>query len=277
MNLSAVANRAPLLLTVFLATGAMLFKAIAAEVPAPRLAWQVSPDELRLLPPWRDDQGVRLAWHDPTGIRAVVESSTDLRLWFHEEGIYRPGLTSYVFYPVRPALWSRRGTPPWETPFGLFYRLRRVPVLREGRVYLGNRVISEGVNAPVTFLGDMRPGSPNGGERLADGQFLGQFMVEVPGLYRGPVGEALPFRGGTLAGSIPAMQVAVPMSEGTDEVTVTMVAWAVELGASFYEATSRGTGLIGQSDPVNVRPATNPFAPPAMLVGLRPFSIAPIL
>ncbi len=66
MNLSAVANRAPLLLTVFLATGAMLFKAIAAEVPAPRLAWQVSPDELRLLPPWRDDQGVRLAWHDLT-------------------------------------------------------------------------------------------------------------------------------------------------------------------------------------------------------------------
>lgn len=236
--------------------------AVAAE--APRLTWQVSPDRRSL---W-------LAWDDPTGIRAVVEASHDLKHWFFVEGFYRPWQTNLVFHTYESPAGPRH--PEWAS-YSRAYRVLSVPPLREGRVIFGNRIVSAGINAPVTFLGDLRPGSPAGGARLADGQFLAQLMVEIPGLYRGPVGEAVPFRSGTSAGFVPNTAVSVPVPDTTKEVRVSMVAWWSLLGATYGEATTRSIGLIGQSLPVTVRPALEPDAEATPLAGLQPFSIAAIL
>jgi len=243
------------------------------------LAWRsAAADELRLLPPWRDAQGVRLAWHDPTGIRAVVESSTDLKLWFHAEGIYRPGLTSYVLYPARPMSWSRGITSSGETPFGLSFRLRRVPVPREGRVMFANHLMAAGINAPVIFIGDRRPGTPLGGhEELSDGRFLAQLIVDVAGVYHGPVGEPVRFRPDAGRGFVLPGEVIVPMAEDTDEIRVTMAAWAADLGTSCNEAASKGVAGFGTSNRRVLQPTVNPSAPAAPLVGLHPFSIAGIV
>jgi hypothetical protein len=215
------------------------------------------------LPPWRDAQGPRLELHDPTGLRALVESSGDLRQWTLDRAVYLPAFTDTL---LRPQAWL----PPADPPAA--FRAYRVRRMREGRVLFGNRVTAIGINAPVTFLGD-RPGAPVGPPSLASGAyFSAQLLVAVPGLYEGPVGKPVPFRTGGFAGYISASDVTVPMSDASNVINVWMVAWVADLGSSYYEALSKGVGNTGISQVISVRPATGQD-PSTPLVGLAPFTI----
>jgi hypothetical protein len=245
--------------------------AAAADAPGPALTWQVSPDRRRL----------SLEWHDPAGVRAVLEWSRDLRGWYFGDGHYNPGLAKVFFgvdvdQGVQPstevgASW-RFPRPP--IPF-LAHRVRSVPRLREGRVTFANRVTAVGINAPVTFMGNLRPGFPLGsGPNLASGaDFLAQLVVEIPGVYTGPVGVPVPFRTGAAAGYVSVTEVVVPMADGLDEVRIAMTAWVARLGWSYHQAESKGVAQTGISPVFTVRPTVDPTQPGAPLVGLQPFMI----
>lgn len=236
----------------------------AAEVQGAALAWQVSPDRRSL---W-------LEWHDPGGIRAVFERTTDLQAWHEVSRVFLTPLTDFTFRPaIHPG-----GRPWWEgdRPVEVMqvFRVRRWTPPRQGRVLFGNRVLAAGINAPVTFLGDLRPGPPLGGSELADSRFLAQLLVDVAGVYHGPVGAPVPFRSDAGRGFVFPSEVMVPVAEGTDEVHVTMSAWAADLGTSYYEALSKGIGYTGVSQVLIIRPALNAADPAAPLVGLWPFEIS---
>jgi hypothetical protein len=217
------------------------------------------------LPPWRDAQGPRLELHDPAGLRAVVEASPDLRQWTLDRVVHLPTFTNLLLRPqdVPPSV----GTPE---PF----RAWRVRTLREGRVLFGNRVSPEGIDAPVSWLGDFRLGVPLGGSGPVSGaHFLAQLHVSAPGIFDGWVGQPVPFRTAAAAGYISNHEVTVPMADDSDFVTVMMTAWIADLGGSFSEAVAKGLGGFGISNRLTIRPAVQPGEHPTPLIGLLPFSL----
>ncbi|MFN0067860.1 MAG: hypothetical protein ACKVYV_09520 [Limisphaerales bacterium] len=238
--------------------------AVASAAEGPRLTWQMSPDRSSLT----------LDWHDPAGIRAVLESTTDFQTWHEVQRDFYTSLTNFSF---RPPIYV--GARPWwagDRPVEVTqaFRVRRWAPPREGRVWFANRFTAFDINAPVTFLGDLRPGSPLGGEGLAGPQFLAQLVVNVPGVYLGTIGHPVPFRDGAFRGGVAPHEVIVPMDGQADEVHVTMVAWVAALAPTFIEALAMGIGNTGQSQTLIIRPATGVSAP-APLLGLAPFSIYP--
>lgn len=139
-----------------------------------------------------------------------------------------------------------------------------------------NWLTAFGIEAPVSFLGDHRPGSPLGGEGLAGPQFLAQLVVNVPGVYTGAVGRSVPFRSGTFRGSIAPHEVIVPMDGQKDDVQVWMVAWAVELEMTAEEVFDLPGAFRGVSNTLTLRPAVSPSGAVVPLIGLQSFSIQPI-
>ncbi|HMO64800.1 MAG TPA: hypothetical protein PKE47_06200 [Verrucomicrobiota bacterium] len=216
-----------------------------------------------------------LTLHDSTDTQAFLEYSLDLLNWA-AGGIltYNPGLTEQVVSikfprraPTDPAWWPQ--PPPM-----VAYRVRAMPRQREGWVTFANRLIADGINAPVTYMGNMRPGAPLGGPGLASGaDFLAQLHVAVPGGGEWRVGQPVPFRTGAFAGSIAPSVVIVPMAADTDEVTITMVAWMTELGQSYHEAVNRNVGGYGSSHRLTIRPTTSLLERPATLIGLEAFTL----
>lgn len=141
----------------------------------------------------------------------------------------------------------------------------------QGLINFGNVVTAAGVNAPVTFLGDLRPGAPAGNARLADGNtFLAQLAVNGA-----PVGTPVPFRTGNFAGRVSNTVVDAGVAGGTT-VTVTMLAWVADLGNTYATALARGIGGVGTSANINVAPIAPPGTP-ADLVGLAPFQISAVV
>jgi hypothetical protein len=140
----------------------------------------------------------------------------------------------------------------------------------QGLITFGNRVGS--INAPVTFLGDQRPGNPLGaGASLASGaNFLAQLAVNGT-----PVGTPVQFRTGAAAGYLSNTVVDAGVAGGTS-VTVTMLAWAADLGATYAQAVARGIGGHGTSGNLTISPIAPPGTP-ADLVGLQPFNISVIV
>jgi hypothetical protein len=147
----------------------------------------------------------------------------------------------------------------------------------EGRVLFANFVPDAGINAPVEWLGDQRPGSPFDPAGPVRGpRFVTQLLARTPDGGVRAVTEAIPFRSDVGAGFILAREVLVPTLDGQPggPAEVKMVAWVAELGASYPEAFARGLGGTGESDWLQVDTADPmPPEPAAPLTGLRGFSI----
>jgi hypothetical protein len=141
----------------------------------------------------------------------------------------------------------------------------------QGLITFANRNLAAGINAPVTFLGDVRPGSPLGGAQLASGpSFLAQLAVNGT-----PVGSPVPFRTASFAGYVSATVVDAGVPGGT-AVTVTMLAWAAELGSSYADAVAKGIGMVGTSANLTITAIAVPGVP-ADLTGLQPFNLSAII
>jgi len=146
----------------------------------------------------------------------------------------------------------------------------------QGALTFANRVVGV-IDAPVTYLGDVRPGAPLGSAALAAGpNFLAQLAIVIPGVLDPHLTPPQPFRTGSAAGYVSATAVTVPGVPGGTTVTVTMLAWAAELGSSYSEAVAKGIASFGQSSPINVT-LVEPPGVPSFLVGLQPFNIAAII
>jgi hypothetical protein len=146
----------------------------------------------------------------------------------------------------------------------------------QGALTFANRVVGV-IDAPVTYLGDVRPGAPLGGAALAAGpNFLAQLAIVIPGVLDPHLTPPQPFRTGSAAGYVSATAVTVPGVPGGTVVQVTMLAWAAELGASYAEAVAKGLGMVGTSANLQIM-LVEPPGVPADLVGLQPFSLAAII
>lgn len=143
--------------------------------------------------------------------------------------------------------------------------------LGQGTIHFSTRVGSI-VDARVHFV----DGHP------VDSSYLGQLYVGLPGTHLFPVGSPTPFRNSPadLAGYITSGEtITVPGIPGGSTVHLKMVAWWSERGKTYAEAIGIGCGNIGESEVLQTFVLGNAGlepTPPALLVGLTGFSVAPI-
>jgi hypothetical protein len=147
----------------------------------------------------------------------------------------------------------------------------------QASVHFTNRAQTDGLDAPIRFAGDLRPGAPAGGAGPAAGaKFLAQLYGGAPGDPLQPLGLPLPFRDGPAAGYLSAagdLVRYVPGAPGGSSVTLQIKAWVAELGPTYEAAVARGVGGTGESFPVTA-PSGGGISPPLPPKGLMGFEIA---
>lgn len=154
----------------------------------------------------------------------------------------------------------------------------------QGQVNFANLigpVASPTLNAPVTFVGDQRPGAPLGGQALATGpNFVAQLLAApIAGGAYVAQGTPVPFRtAGPGAGWFPGSLVTVDPTPGTPSTgaRVVVAAWAVSLGATYADAVAAGIGGYGTSAEIQVTFVAPPGTPPD-LTGLQAFNIQAVV
>jgi hypothetical protein len=139
----------------------------------------------------------------------------------------------------------------------------------QGHLALANRVVGEGLDAPVLALDCQTRLSGSEG-------YLAQLYVGVDSAALQPLQPTSPFRGGAAAGYVNAVNVMVPLQIAPDldsRVWVQLRVWSTRDAATFEEAQARGAP-VGQSAVFQVQPAW-PLHPPAHLGGLQSFCLVP--
>ncbi len=136
-----------------------------------------------------------------------------------------------------------------------------------GTVNFANRVPVAGIDAPV-FDSD-------GTTRLTGLAYLAQLYAGPAAEALAPVGWAVPFNVGNLAGYVtPPSVVVIPTVPAGAVAWVQLRAWESSRGATYEEAFQAG-GKVGTSEPVQVTTggAGHPPSFPADLVGLTSFRL----
>ncbi len=147
----------------------------------------------------------------------------------------------------------------------LFLSLGGWPAWGQGALVFANRLIAQGVNAPVVYLGPLVPGGPCHEMLAAGPNFLAQLYINGR-----PATDPVPFREGVLAGSIAPMVVYPEGLPGGTTVSAQMYAWYAPNGETLQESyLVHGPGA---SIPLSVTLAAVPSLPTPM-VGLQPFVI----
>jgi hypothetical protein len=139
------------------------------------------------------------------------------------------------------------------------------PAQAQGTINFNNRVIADGIDAPV-FDSD-------GVTRLSGAAFLAQLWVGHDPEPLSPIGQPVVFRTGNLAGYVARATVVASVPAG-DMVYVQMRAWDAAAGDS-YDAALRAGGKTGHSNTIQVKTGNygDPPALPANLVGLASFQL----
>jgi len=126
------------------------------------------------------------------------------------------------------------------------------------------------INAPVDFAGTS----------VAGPDYVGQLYVSPAGggsfEAAGPI---VPFLSGAGAGYIIHGEIAAANVAAGSSADVIMRAWATASGADWGEASSNPSGIIGESNMINVAAlggAGDPPSTPPDLVGLQAFSLTQI-
>jgi hypothetical protein len=139
-----------------------------------------------------------------------------------------------------------------------------------GTIYFSNRVLAEGVNAPVFYPDAVT---------LVDGPgFVAQLYVSLtPGIISGlyPVGDPEPFRTGAGAGYwVPNLRLIAEAEPGTT-VGVDVRVWSLNGGATYEDAyaTRAWDVWVGRSNPFDVTLGTTES--PAYLKELDSFYVFP--
>lgn len=151
--------------------------------------------------------------------------------------------------------------------------------LSQAAIHFTNRSIADGLDAQITFGGDLRPGAPAGGPGPATGTaFMAQLYGGAPGGALNPLGAPLTFREGPGAGYLlPSADVVRYVTDvpASGSAQVQIKAWAACLGFSFEEAQAKGVGGTGESFPAVVKTGGG-ISPPPAPAGLMGFEIAAI-
>jgi hypothetical protein len=149
----------------------------------------------------------------------------------------------------------------------------------QGTVNFSNRVLGSGVDAPV-FYGDA--GSTT---RVEGDAYLAQLWAAPAGGTLAPVGPAVPFRTGTLAGYILTTATetnpdgslrAVDGVAAGSPALVQVRAWASSLGDTWEEAAAAGLGGTGMSGELTITTGGG-LNPPGPLIGLTSFNVATVI
>lgn len=147
---------------------------------------------------------------------------------------------------------------------------------QQGNVIFNNRVVSEGIAAPVydQFVG---------GNLLAGTDYRAQLYggpVGTPEHQLQPTGAVVDFRTGTLAGYVNVGADAartIPGVPAGNNALVQIRAWVAAAGATYEKArTNLGPGCkIGRSNVITITTPPSVLWPPASLSGLQSFAIQP--
>ncbi|MBM3879649.1 MAG: hypothetical protein FJ387_07995, partial [Verrucomicrobia bacterium] len=168
--------------------------------------------------------------------------------------------------PAQARPWGKRGVQIAAAAVGLGVLAALTSL---GTVNFNNRVIADGIDAPVY--------DEDGVTRLSGAAYLAQLYAGPPGAALAAVGTPVPFRTGTAAGYVSSgvdSSVNIPTVLAGDWATVEMRVWESAAGPTYETAVASG-GKHGVSNRLQLRTggAGAPPTLPANLIGLQFFSL----